>query len=54
MNEDEQRISLSIRELQETPKGNDEDFRNYQAKEESSSSGFQLGEMIGDQLKKLR
>lgn len=54
VNEDEQRISLSIRELQEAPKGNDEDFRNYQAKEESSSSGFQLGEMIGDQLKKLR
>ncbi|MFC0271583.1 30S ribosomal protein S1 [Metabacillus herbersteinensis] len=53
VNEAEQRISLSIRELEEAPKGNDQDFRNYQAKEESSS-GFQLGEMIGDQLKKLR
>jgi small subunit ribosomal protein S1 len=53
VNESEQRISLSIRELEESPKATDEDFRNYQAKEESSS-GFQLGEMIGDQLKKLK
>ena len=53
VNESDQRISLSIRELEESPKATDEDFRNYQAKEESSS-GFQLGEMIGDQLKKLK
>ncbi|KKI88806.1 30S ribosomal protein S1 [Bacillus sp. SA1-12] len=53
VNESEQRISLSIRELEETPKPTDEDFRNYQAQEDSSS-GFQLGEMIGDQLKKLK
>ncbi|WP_338789305.1 30S ribosomal protein S1 [Metabacillus sp. FJAT-53654] len=53
VNESEQRISLSIRELEESPKATEEDFRNYQAKEESSS-GFQLGEMIGDQLKKLK
>ncbi|MBO1513880.1 30S ribosomal protein S1 [Metabacillus bambusae] len=53
VNESEQRISLSIRELEESTKATDEDFRNYQAGEESSS-GFQLGEMIGDQLKKLK
>ncbi|MGM0874013.1 MAG: 30S ribosomal protein S1 [Bacillota bacterium] len=53
VNESEQRISLSIRELEESPKATDEDFRNYQAQEESTS-GFQLGEMIGDQLKKLK
>jgi small subunit ribosomal protein S1 len=53
VNESDQRISLSIRELEESPKATDEDFRNYQAQEESSS-GFQLGEMIGDQLKKLK
>jgi small subunit ribosomal protein S1 len=53
VNESEQRISLSIRELEESTKATDEEFRNYQAQEESSS-GFQLGEMIGDQLKKLK
>ncbi|QGQ46711.1 30S ribosomal protein S1 [Metabacillus sediminilitoris] len=53
VNEADQRISLSIRELEESPKATDEDFRQYQAQEESTS-GFQLGEMIGDQLKKLK
>ncbi|MDQ0232943.1 small subunit ribosomal protein S1 [Metabacillus malikii] len=53
VNESEQRISLSIRELEETTKASDEDFRNYQAQEDNTS-GFQLGEMIGDQLKKLK
>jgi small subunit ribosomal protein S1 len=53
VNESNQRISLSIRELEESPKATEEDFRNYQAQEESTS-GFQLGEMIGDQLKKLK
>ncbi|MGM7721899.1 30S ribosomal protein S1 [Metabacillus sp. Hm71] len=53
VNESEQRISLSIRELEETSKPADEDFRHYQAQEDSSS-GFQLGEMIGEQLKKLK
>jgi small subunit ribosomal protein S1 len=53
VNESEQRISLSIRELEESPKATEEDFRNYQSQEESTS-GFQLGEMIGDQLKKLK
>ncbi|MCM3440819.1 30S ribosomal protein S1 [Metabacillus halosaccharovorans] len=53
INESEQRISLSIRELEETTKASDEDVSHYQAQEEASS-GFQLGEMIGDQLKKLK
>ncbi|MFZ3588631.1 30S ribosomal protein S1 [Bacillus sp. DJP31] len=50
INESDQRISLSIRELLE-----DEDkidFREYQQKEESS--GFSLGDLIGDKLNKLR
>lgn len=49
VNRESQRISLSIRELEEVPK---EDYSEYQPSEETS--GFQLGEMIGDQLKKLR
>ncbi|WP_226526627.1 30S ribosomal protein S1 [Metabacillus niabensis] len=53
INESEQRISLSIRELEETTKASDEDVSQYQAQEDASS-GFQLGEMIGDQLKKLK
>jgi small subunit ribosomal protein S1 len=52
VNENEQRISLSIRELEGPSKADEEDYRNYQAKEESS--GFQLGEMIGDKLNKLK
>lgn len=52
VNESEQRISLSIRELQEAPKATENDYKNYQPKEESS--GFQLGDLIGDQLKKLK
>ena len=47
------RISLSMKELEEnTDKAEQEDYRQYQAKEESS--GFQLGEMIGDKLNKLK
>ncbi len=53
INESEQRISLSIRELEENSKASQEDISQYQAHEESTS-GFQLGEMIGDQLKKLK
>ncbi|MFC4324156.1 30S ribosomal protein S1 [Litchfieldia salsa] len=52
INEKEQRISLSMKELEEDY-FNEEDLIKYQQKEESSS-GFQLGEMIGDQLKKLK
>ncbi|MBG9909902.1 30S ribosomal protein S1 [Bacillus xiamenensis] len=54
VNEDEERISLSIRELEENPeKQIEEDYRQYQAKEESTS-GFQLGDLIGDKLNKLK
>ncbi|MFJ8264947.1 30S ribosomal protein S1 [Peribacillus asahii] len=49
VNEAEQRLSLSIKEL-ETPKT--QHISDYELPEESK--GFQLGEMIGDQLKKLK
>ncbi|HHY73149.1 MAG TPA: 30S ribosomal protein S1 [Bacillus bacterium] len=50
MNKENQRISLSIKELlEEDPK---EDYKAYQPTEDSS--GFSLGDMIGDQLKKLK
>ncbi|MTH52192.1 30S ribosomal protein S1 [Bacillus mangrovi] len=53
VNENEQRISLSMKELEEPKQKADEsDYKNYQPKEESS--GFSLGDMIGDQLKKLK
>ncbi len=49
VNEDEHRLSLSIKELQEdTPAEED----NYVMPEETK--GFQLGEMIGEQLKNLK
>lgn len=50
VNETEKRISLSIRELLEDE--NKENYQNYQ--DEEATSGFQLGDMIGDQLKKLK
>lgn len=50
VNVNEQRISLSIRELEEPEQ--EEDYSQYSQSEESS--GFQLGEMIGDKLKKLK
>ncbi|AVM24426.1 30S ribosomal protein S1 [Bacillus pumilus] len=54
VNEDEERISLSIRDLEENPeKQSEEDYRQYQAKEENTS-GFQLGDLIGDKLNKLK
>ncbi|MEJ4084523.1 30S ribosomal protein S1 [Bacillus altitudinis] len=54
VNEDEERISLSIRELEENPeKQIEEDYRQYQAKEENTT-GFQLGDLIGDKLNKLK
>ncbi|PLS16365.1 30S ribosomal protein S1 [Bacillus sp. M6-12] len=46
VNENEQRLSLSIKELQENDSYEE---TNYQLPEESK--GFQLGEMIGDKLK---
>ncbi|WFO89636.1 30S ribosomal protein S1 [Bacillus velezensis] len=53
VNESEERISLSMRELEEAPKADQEDFRQYQVKEEPST-GFQLGDLIGDKLNKLK
>ncbi|MGG3574962.1 30S ribosomal protein S1 [Bacillus gobiensis] len=52
VNEEEERISLSLRELEEPDNKEEEDYRQYQSKDEGS--GFQLGEMIGDKLKKLK
>ncbi len=48
VNENEQRLSLSIKALEE--KG--EEVTDYEMPEEST--GFQLGEMIGDKLKDLK
>jgi small subunit ribosomal protein S1 len=50
INVSEQRISLSIRELEEPEQ--EEDYSQYNQSEESG--GFQLGEMIGDKLSKLK
>ncbi|WP_078380160.1 30S ribosomal protein S1 [Sutcliffiella halmapala] len=50
INVEEQRISLSIRELEEPEQ--EEDYSVYNQSDETS--GFQLGEMIGDKLKKLK
>jgi small subunit ribosomal protein S1 len=52
VNEEEKRISLSIKELEDDGPGSEEDFRKYRPKEEST--GFQLSEMIGEQLNKLK
>ena len=49
VNEQDQRLSLSIKELQEREQ---EYVIDYELPEESK--GFQLGEMIGDQLKNLK
>lgn len=48
-NEENQRLSLSMKELEEPEENISAD---YEVPEESS--GFQLGEMIGDQLKNLK
>ncbi|WP_066047554.1 30S ribosomal protein S1 [Robertmurraya korlensis] len=48
VNEQEQRLSLSLKELAEK----EEEVSDYELPEESK--GFQLGEMIGDQLKNLK
>ncbi|MDF0726205.1 30S ribosomal protein S1 [Cytobacillus sp. S13-E01] len=50
VNEGEQRISLSIKDLEEDP--SQEDYSQYQ-QQQDEPSGFQLGEMIGDKLDKL-
>ncbi|MGM0834914.1 MAG: 30S ribosomal protein S1 [Bacillota bacterium] len=50
INVNEQRISLSIRELEEREQ--EEDYSQYSHSEDSG--GFQLGDLIGDKLKKLK
>jgi small subunit ribosomal protein S1 len=49
VNENEQRLSLSIKELEEAPTSDNYD---YELPEESK--GFSLGDMIGDKLKSLK
>ena len=49
VNEKDHRLSLSIKELEEPQSNYTSD---YELPEETK--GFQLGEMIGDQLKKLK
>ena len=48
VNEADQRLSLSIKEFEEK----EAEVTDYELPEESK--GFQLGEMIGDQLKNLK
>lgn len=52
MNPSQERISLSIRALEEENKADDTRERESQPEEEHS--GFSLGDMIGDQLKKYK
>ncbi|GAE25100.1 SSU ribosomal protein S1p [Halalkalibacter wakoensis JCM 9140] len=54
VNIEEKRISLSIRDLLEEEESSDADFQAYEAAKEEESSGFSLGDMIGDQLKKYK
>lgn len=51
INLEDKRISLSIRELLEDEA--DDDYQSYEAKDDEPS-GFSLGDMIGDQLKKYK
>ncbi len=52
VNIEEKRISLSIRELVEAAEKAEIPTKNYEREEESS--GFSLGDVIGDQLKKYK
>ncbi|HYK73239.1 MAG TPA: 30S ribosomal protein S1 [Pseudoneobacillus sp.] len=49
VNENDQRISLSIKELEENP---EEEYLKYELPEEPK--GFQLGELFGDKLKNFK
>ncbi|MGF2616882.1 30S ribosomal protein S1 [Rossellomorea vietnamensis] len=49
VNENDQRLSLSIKELEEKPV---DEYDNYEMPEENT--GFQLGDMIGDKLKNFK
>lgn len=53
VNEAERRISLSIRELIEEETASEEDYSQY-TKPSNEVSGFQIGEVLGEQLKKLK
>jgi small subunit ribosomal protein S1 len=48
-NQNDQRLSLSIKELEEKPV---DEYDNYEMPEENT--GFQLGDMIGDKLKNFK
>ncbi|MBM7645310.1 small subunit ribosomal protein S1 [Scopulibacillus daqui] len=52
VNFDEKRVSLSIRELEEEPKQVQTDHMKEQ--HDDNNTGFSLGDMIGDQLKKYK
>ncbi|MFC0559862.1 30S ribosomal protein S1 [Halalkalibacter alkalisediminis] len=54
VNIQEKRISLSIRDLLEKEDTSDEDYQAYEASKQDDQSGFSLGDMIGDQLKKYK
>lgn len=53
VNIEEKRISLSIRELLEDDNG-ESDYQAYESSKDDEPSGFSLGDMIGDQLKKYK
>ncbi|WP_054711777.1 30S ribosomal protein S1 [Bacillus sp. JCM 19041] len=52
VSEADKRVSLSIRDVTEDKERNE--TRAYEKSENDESSGFSLGDMIGDQLKKYR
>jgi small subunit ribosomal protein S1 len=53
VNEAERRISLSMRELIEEETASEEDYSQY-TKPSNEVRGFQIGEVLGEQLKKLK
>lgn len=56
LNPDEKRVSLSIKALEEeesTPQHESQD-NHYESQDSDSSTGFSVGDMIGDQLKKYK
>ncbi|KYG33119.1 30S ribosomal protein S1 [Alkalihalobacillus trypoxylicola] len=53
INKEEKRISLSIRALLQEDSGQ-ENYEEYEKMKEEESTGFSLGDMIGDQLKKYK
>lgn len=52
VSEDEERISLSIKELEKDEEK--EEIKQYDKSNEDEGSGFQLGDMIGDKLDKYK